>query len=62
VISRGLVAVLGILIGVGYAVVVANVVEGHTAQTILAAIGAVVITIGTLAAIDKVDDEPPTAH
>jgi hypothetical protein len=62
VISRGLAYVLGVLIGVGYGVVLAATVEDDQARTALAVAGAVLIAVGTIAAGNAADDGPPTAH
>ena len=56
------IAFAGMTGALGYSLIVGSTVSDPTARFALAVVGSAVLTLITLAAIDAVDDEPPTAH
>lgn len=61
--SKLLALVLALLVAVGFSVVVANTVDGEELRLTVAVVGALLLSVATLTALDRIDnDGPPTAH
>jgi len=60
--NRSIIVGLGLLIAVAFAFVVATTIDGEELRFTVAVAGALALSVATLAALDKFDNDPPYAH